>query len=874
MMARTCFSWKVFTACLVTFTGLFMPCSWSCDPLSESTDLKAYRSPIVVEGTLIGANATVSRKTLKGEFSQRVSEIQLTGFDSENPCTGPISSFTEGTNYLLFIRQTSNPGIYSLMGNPEETTRTGKRAVRKVDKSGGPPLLAKRIKPKYNKNEGEKMLLLPCAGKGTPRPLMYWMRNGIRLQDNQIPRLKIKSSKRSVKLQIRKLDKELHEGTYSCVVTNTVDPPVIGNSTLSICAISCQHGVQHARKCKCVCDEGYSGELCDVADFTTTSPTSMSSPSLCALDCGSNGELDENECTCVCHPGFGGPMCSEVLPTDWTPPPEDCQLDCGAHGTRDIDAPCACVCDEGYSGEDCSNGDALACEQGTFCENGGTCTLIPSNDEQSGGTQTLNCTCPVGFGGERCQDTLRCPGLHCGPNGNLSPDDCVCVCQPRYSGRDCSVLSDNHTQPCSGYYANYCLNGGTCHQLVGIDKPTCKCPENKRGERCDTSILKTNKCYEGYCLNNGTCRYSEKRDKRRCICPDLYRGSPRCDLKFRQYDTSNPPSVGDPSIKENSMKVIVTLTVIFFSLLVVLLLVVFVYIKNKNYQEAQRRKRVKRAPLRPPNYNGHLHHQNSNNQAGVSPTAAGDIEMEPRRPSAPPTVLRMESDSSFHGGHTQRSHSLDVRYGNSPVQVTPVRTMHNGHARKISQASIHSNHSTSSHRSNASTPGSAPGKRRRMGYEAVPAVEPADRIEEYHGDTAACEDASIVMLPREDQCRDADSECSSEAGDVVDVPNPQICAIETRLAQPGEDYDTGADRDLSADVVNANVHFTPNYAQNAASPVHSPAVVRGHLHENPLHTDINITAMSHVPNDFLNNDVYYGSRYEDDIDRSSPPHAV
>lgn len=153
-MGRTSFHRRVFTACLVTFTGIFMQCSWSCDPLEEPTDLKAYRSAIVVEGTLVGSTAFVERKTMKGQFPSRVSDIQLRGFASEDPCTGPVSSFSLNTTYLLFINETSDEGVYKLMANPEESSRTSKRTVRKVVKDGkwwksAPDILILHLPPQF-----------------------------------------------------------------------------------------------------------------------------------------------------------------------------------------------------------------------------------------------------------------------------------------------------------------------------------------------------------------------------------------------------------------------------------------------------------------------------------------------------------------------------------------------------------------------------------------------------------------------------------------------------------------------------------------------------------------------------------------------------
>ena len=170
-----------------------------------------------------------------------------------------------------------------------------------------------------------------------------------------------------------------------------------------------------------------------------------------------------------------------------------------------------------------------------------------------------------------------------------------------------------------------------------------------------------------------------------------------------------------------------------------------------------------------------------------------------------------------------------------------------------------------------------------MGYEAVPVTEPAD-TREYGGDRAACEDASILMIPRHEECSDNESECSSNHDDIVDVPNPQIRAIESHLAKPGDNFDDSKETDLSADVANANVHLTNPYA-HAASPMHtSPLLGRHmhpgvspqevHLHENPLSGAASLQGSMQGSGNELNHNVYYTSNYEDEIDRSSPPHAV
>ncbi|XP_072165689.1 uncharacterized protein [Diadema setosum] len=53
-----------------------------------------------------------------------------------------------------------------------------------------------------------------------------------------------------------------------------------------------------------------------------------------------------------------------------------------------------------------------------------------------------------------------------------------------------SKTSSSHLEECpETHNLHYCLNGGTCQWVSGIQKPSCLCPQGHEGERCELKIL-------------------------------------------------------------------------------------------------------------------------------------------------------------------------------------------------------------------------------------------------------------------------------------------------------------------------------------------------------------------------------------------------
>jgi len=178
----------------------------------------------------------------------------------------------------------------------------------------------------------------------------------------------------------------------------------------SMVDVSCVHGSYDTHSATCICDDGYSGDRCELCAAgyemyekqcvpsgqcdeskrvcgcmknlpgcapagicipqTSGNPvckchTGYSGPHCeCPHNCGPNGECNPDKKICDCDAGWTGPSCNTpaapTAPTNSPPPgsiapttPSICPNNCNDHGKCN-ETTAICVCDDGWDGEDCS----------------------------------------------------------------------------------------------------------------------------------------------------------------------------------------------------------------------------------------------------------------------------------------------------------------------------------------------------------------------------------------------------------------------------------------------------------------------------------------------------------------------------------------
>ncbi|NWU83430.1 FBP1 protein, partial [Onychorhynchus coronatus] len=232
----------------------------------------------------------------------------------------------------------------------------------------------------------------------------------------------------------------------------------------------------------CACPSGFLGHNCGI-DINECSSRPCQNGGTC-IDLPNSSKI--HLCICSCTPGFTGKNCEEVI--------DYCSLlsiSCLNEGLclNIIGGFTVRLFFFSISGEFCEV-QIDNCGSNS-CENGGTCIAYEDH---------FQCTCPVGFEGERCEldiDACLFNNISCAPGALCFYDEenqrFHCVCVLGWTGKTC-LENINECEE------NQCQHGATCED--GINKYSCNCVPGYEGPFCEVEI---NECLSSPCKNGATC---------------------------------------------------------------------------------------------------------------------------------------------------------------------------------------------------------------------------------------------------------------------------------------------------------------------------------------------------------------------------------
>ncbi|VDK34598.1 unnamed protein product [Taenia asiatica] len=289
------------------------------------------------------------------------------------------------------------------------------------------------------------------------------------------------------------------------------------------CAVGCQPQAgqytcdRHGNR---VCEKGWSGENCDRRKNTLAVHCVNGWKGELCDECITypgcqHGTCDNAPFTCHCLPNWGGAFCDQDL--DYCGRHKPCLNGGICKNTNITSQPFHCICPRGWKGETCEKNIDF-CEQ-NLCMNGGRCQDLDGLG--------FRCDCPRGFQGSVCQlrspcidsqcvHAHKCTQLATASHGGIKHD---CLCLPGWTGELC----DQNINDC----VDKCLNGGTCHDLIG--DYYCTCPEGFSGRNCEVN----RKCASNPCKNKGVC--VEIEGGFQCVCPEGVTGT-LCEFARRGCD--------------------------------------------------------------------------------------------------------------------------------------------------------------------------------------------------------------------------------------------------------------------------------------------------------------------------------------------------
>lgn len=226
---------------------------------------------------------------------------------------------------------------------------------------------------------------------------------------------------------------------------------------------------------RCQCDSGYRSIIGQVACTTFDSNCTT------AADCGGDSCIN-NLCSCNTNKIDGNSQCSVSM---------SCQpADTNKCSNNGMCQGSVCYCNPGYySLKAPCDTQSSPCFKDSMCGNG-KCNTTIGQCSCDAGWKFSSLTC------DGCTGNSSCVNGYCNNN--------VCVCNSGWtigSSYKCDTQI-NAVDTCdSKGFSNYCKNSGIC-TLTDQSKPTCSCPAQWYGDRCESE----NFCVDHYCSGvNETC---------------------------------------------------------------------------------------------------------------------------------------------------------------------------------------------------------------------------------------------------------------------------------------------------------------------------------------------------------------------------------
>ena len=182
---------------------------------------------------------------------------------------------------------------------------------------------------------------------------------------------------------------------------------------------------------QCKCNEGYFGLQCDITKSNCDTEKCYGR-GRCNYD--EKGKLNDK---CTCDEGFSGNNCELCTGTGKNC---SCNEGCNGNGKCADDGSCDCQCN--YGGVTCEV-YYEKCVDDEFCRNGGCCERAPEKE-------AYTCKCKAGFYGDQCmyseEKRAECDEGQCSGKGVCSfhKSGITCLCDPKFSGEQCGKCGESN----------------------------------------------------------------------------------------------------------------------------------------------------------------------------------------------------------------------------------------------------------------------------------------------------------------------------------------------------------------------------------------------------------------------------------------------